>query len=73
MAGEQRFAMFFEVLLIRIQHAIQPWQKLLSTMIGVQNDWDIIRRGNGANIMGTSDRSRNRSLLVSVGNPLIPC
>ncbi len=41
-AGEERLAVLLEMLLICVKHAIQPWQKLLSTVIGVQDDRDSI-------------------------------
>ena len=41
-AGKQRLAMLLEMLLICIEHTIQPWQKLLGTVIGVQDDRDTI-------------------------------
>jgi hypothetical protein len=39
---EQRLAVLGEVLLISIEEAIQPWEKLLGAVIGVEDDWDAV-------------------------------
>ncbi len=36
-AGEEGLALLLEVLLISIEKAIQPWEKLLGAMISVEN------------------------------------
>jgi hypothetical protein len=73
MAGEKRLAVLLEVLLIRVQHTVQPWQKLLGTVVGVQDDWDTVRRRNCADVVGTSDSTGDRSLLILVVDALLRC
>jgi hypothetical protein len=69
-AGEERLAVLLEMLLIRIEHTIQPWQELLGTVIGVQDDWDTIRRSDSTDICSTSNSTGNRCLLVLVVDTL---
>ena len=49
--------MFLEVLLIRIQHAIEPWQELLSAVICVKDDRNTVGWGNGTDIVSGCDSS----------------
>jgi hypothetical protein len=70
-AGEQRLAVLLEVCLISIQETIQPWEELLGTVVGVQDDWDAVCGSNGANVVGTGNTASDRSSLVTVGNTLI--
>jgi hypothetical protein len=65
-AGEKRLAMLLEVLLISIQHAIEPWKEFLGAVIGVENDGNAIGGSNSTDIVGSRDSSCNRSLLFPV-------
>lgn len=59
MAGEERLAVFFEVLLVFIEETIQPRKKLLGTMIGVENDWDTVGGSDSTDILCTSNAASN--------------
>lgn len=72
MAGEEGLALLLEVGLVGIQHAVEPWEQLLSTVVGVQDNWDAVAGGNGADVLGSCDGSGNRGFLVTVGNSLDP-
>lgn len=65
-AGEERLAVLLEVLLIGIQETIQPWEKLLGAMVGVENDGDTVSWGNSTNVIGPSNPTSNGSLLVAI-------
>jgi hypothetical protein len=56
----------FEVLLISIEHAIEPWQKLLGAMVGVQDNRDAVRGSDCADVVGGSNSSGDRGLLLVV-------
>ena len=71
-AGEEGLAVFFEIFLIRIQKTIQPWQELLGTVVGVEDNWNTICWSNGTNEEGSSNTSGNRSLLLAISNTLFP-
>jgi hypothetical protein len=59
MAGEKRLAMFLEVFFVFIEETIQPRQKLLGTMVGVENDWDTVGRSDSTDIHCTSNATSN--------------
>lgn len=67
---EQWLPVFFVVGLIGIHHAIQPWKQLLGAVVGVQDHGDLVRGGNGTDVMGTGDGSGNGGLLLVIGDPL---
>lgn len=68
--GEERLAVLLEVLLIGVEHTVQPWQKLLGAVVGVEDNGDAVGRSDRANVVGSSDSASNRSGLVTVGNAL---
>lgn len=68
--GEQRLAGLLEVLLVGIEHAVQPRQELLGAVVGVQNDGDVVCGGEGANVVRGSNGTGNGGLLVGVGHAL---
>jgi hypothetical protein len=51
-AGEQRLAVLLEVLLIGIQKAVQPREKLLGAVISVQDNWDAVGGRDATNVVG---------------------
>lgn len=67
---EQGLAVLLEVSLISLEHAIEPRQKLLSTVVGVEDDGDAVGGSDGADIVGTGDGTGNGSSLVAIGNTL---
>lgn len=62
--------MSFEVRFVRVKHAIEPWQQLLGTMVGMKNYGNTICRSNGANIVSTGDSTGNRGGLVGITDAL---
>jgi hypothetical protein len=69
-AAEEGNSVLLEEALILIDHAVQPRQKLLGTVVGMQDDGDAIDRGDGSHIVGGGDRTGDGSLLVSIGETL---
>lgn len=70
MRAEERLARGLEMSLVGIEHAIKPRKKLLGTMVSVKDDGDTVGRGNGSNVVSTSNRAGNGGRLVTVGNAL---
>ena len=71
MGREKRLALLLEVGLISIEKTIQPRQELLGAVIGVQDDWDTVCWGNGADVVGTSNATGDGGLLLAIGNALL--
>lgn len=67
---EEGLAVLLEVSLVGIEHAIQPGQKLLRAVVGVEDNGNAVSRGNGANVVGSSDGAGDGSGLVLVVNAL---
>jgi hypothetical protein len=61
---EQRLAVLLEVLLVGVHHAVEPREKFLGAMVGVQDHGDVVEGGDGADVVGAGDRTCNRSSLV---------
>jgi hypothetical protein len=51
--------MLFEVFLIRIHHAVEPWQELLGAVIRVKDDRDTVRWGDGTDVVSGCNSSSN--------------
>ena len=80
--GKEGDTVLLEELLILIDHAIEPGEKLLGAVVGVDwlrnvsnnnpkkavgaltDDGDAVERGDGANVVGGSDGTTNRRLLL---------
>lgn len=58
--------MLLEVCLVRIQHAVEPWKKLLGAMVSVQDHRDAVGRSNSSDIFGGRDGACNGSFLVAI-------
>lgn len=74
--GEQRFSVLLEVGLIGVHHAVQPWQQLLGTVVGVQDNWNAICGSNTSDVVSCGDSTGDRSLLLVILDPLCkfsPC
>jgi len=67
---EERLLVLLEVSLISVHHAVQPGKKLFGAVVGVENNGDLIRSGDGTDVVSTSDGSSNGSFLVAVGDTL---
>jgi hypothetical protein len=57
---------FFVPFLIGIEHAIEPREQLLGAVVGVQHDWDAIRRSDGADIVGGCYGTSDGGFLILV-------
>jgi len=60
----------FEVLLILVQHSIEPGEEFLGAVVGVQNDRDTVDRSDFADVVGSSNGTSDTSFLVLVCNAL---
>lgn len=58
--------MEFEVCFICIQHAIEPREKLLCAMVGVENDRDSVRGSDGSNVVSGGNGTGDRGLLLVI-------
>jgi hypothetical protein len=83
---EKRLPLLLEVGLVGVEHAVHPWEQLLSAVVGVEDDGaaDVrtlsrsmqkphshaVGRSNSPDEVGSSNRTGNGSLLVSVGESL---
>lgn len=63
--------MLLEVAFIFIQHAIQPREKLLRAVIGVENDGDAVCGSDFADVVSSGDGTGDRCFLVAIGDALI--
>jgi hypothetical protein len=68
--AEQGLAVGLKVGLIGIEHAIEPRQKLLGAVVGVQDDGDTVGGSDRADVVGSRNGTSNRSSLVSVAHTL---
>ena len=62
--------MLLEVLLVGIHKTIQPWEKLLGAVVGVQDNWDTVGWSNGTDVVSGSDTTSDGGLLLAIGNTL---
>ena len=68
--AEQSLSVSLEVSLVGIHHTIQPRQELLGAVICVENNGDAVCRGNGPDVVGSSNATSNAGLLLAVGYAL---
>jgi hypothetical protein len=68
--GEEGLVVLLEVGLVGIEHAVQPWQKLLGAVVGVKDDGDAVDGCNSTNVVGGSDGTSDGGLLVLVVHAL---
>ena len=62
--------MDLEIGFISIEHAVEPRKELLGAVVGMQDDRNAIGRGDGADVVGSSDGASDGCLLVSVAYTL---
>jgi hypothetical protein len=67
---EKWFTVNSEVFFISLKHTIEPWKKLLGTVIRVKNNWNTVSLSDLTNVESTSNGTKNRSFLVLVGDTL---
>ena len=70
MTGEEGFAMDLEVGLISLEHAIEPRQELLGTVVRVKDHRNAILRSDTADVVSSSGRTGDRSLLAIIAHTL---
>ena len=69
--GEEGLSVLLEVSLVGLEHAVEPWQELLGTVVRVEHDGDAVRRGDSADVGGGGAGTGNGGSLVSaVGETL---
>lgn len=62
--------MLFEVSLVSIEHAIEPWQQLLRTVVSVQHNRDAVQRSQSSDVVCSSDGASDAGFLVLVSDTL---
>lgn len=62
--------MLLEVALILVEHTVQPGQKLLGAVVGVQDDGDAVGGGDATDVVGAGNGTSDGSFLVGVGDAL---
>jgi hypothetical protein len=67
---EKGLAVFFKVLLVFIEHAIEPRKQFLGAVVCVQDDGNSIDGGDSTDVVGSSNSTGDTRCLVSVGNTL---
>jgi len=67
---EKRDSVLLEVLLILIQHSIEPRKQLFSAVVGVKDDGDAVNGSHSTNVMSTGNGTSDARLLVLVGDSL---
>jgi hypothetical protein len=70
MGREERLAVLFKISLVLIEKTIQPWQKLLGTVVGVQDNGDTVCRSDSSDVEGAGNTASDRGLLLVIGNTL---
>ena len=68
--GEERLAVLLEVLLVGVEHAVEPWEKLLGAVVGVKDDRDAVGGSDGTDVVGSGDGTLYRGELVLVVDAL---
>lgn len=68
--GPEGLAVQLEVSLVGVEHTVQPWQELLSAVVGVQDDGDAVYGGNRSNVVSGGDGTGDGGGLVLVVNAL---
>jgi hypothetical protein len=61
---KERLTEFVEIILIRLEHTVEPRKEFLGTVIRMQNDRDSVVFGNGTNVHGQSDGSSRGTIRV---------
>ena len=49
--------MFLEVFLIRIHHAIEPWEELLGAVVCMKDDRNTVGWGDGTDVVSSCNSS----------------
>ena len=70
MRGEEGLAVLTEVVLVGVEQTVEPWQKRLGAVVGVQDDGDAVCGSNGSDVLCCCDATGNGGSLVLVVNAL---
>ena len=62
--------MLTEIGLISIEHAVEPWEELLSAMVSVEDDWNAICGSNGTDVVSSSNSALDGGELAVIGDAL---
>lgn len=62
--------MLLEVLLVGVEQTVEPWQKLLGAVVGVQDNGDTVCGSNSSDVVCCCDATSNGGSLVLVVNAL---
>ena len=68
--GKEGLSMDLEVGLVSIEHAVEPRKQLLSTVVRVKNHGNAVDGGDAPDVVSTSRRTSNRSLLAIIAHAL---
>ena len=64
------FEKYLEVLLIGVQHPVEPGQELLGAVVAVQDDGHAVVLGHEADVVGARHRPEDGGPLTVVGDAL---
>ena len=70
MGGEEGLVVQLEVSLIGIEHAVEPREELLGTVIGVKDDGDVVGGGHATDVVGSGNGTSDGGLLAVVAHTL---
>lgn len=62
--------MLLVILLVCVQHAVEPGKQLLGAVVRVQYHRDAICGSNGTNVVSACNGAGNGSLLIAIGGGL---
>lgn len=61
---------YLEILLVGVEHAVEPGQKLLGAVVAVQDDGHAVVLGHEADVVGARHRPEDCRLLTFIRNTL---
>ena len=61
---------YLEILLVGVEHAVEPGQKLLGAVVAVQDDGHAVVLGHEADVVGARHRTEDCRLLTFIRNTL---
>ncbi len=60
------YILYLEIFFISFQHAVEPGQQLLGTVIGVEDDRNVVVLGHQPHVLGPGNGAENGGLLLGV-------
>ena len=70
MAGVEGLVVELEVALILIEETVEPGEKLLGAVVGVEDDGDTVGGGDAADVVGSGDTTGDGGVLAIVADTL---